>query len=283
MLVDLPTNKLFPRADARELASANVEALAASIAAIGLIQPLVVVPKDDGWEVQAGSHRLAAHKLLGKPTVPCVVMGASTPERAEMTMIDENVIRKGLTPVERARHLARRKELFVQFIRPDQRVFNGQADAPRTTRERFEVEVSKATGQSAATIVGDVIRGTRVLPEVLDMLSGTALDKSSYLNTLSRMPPSEQYAVAKRDLTLALSKERSAAREASGYGSLIETRKEAAKTIAATLAAHVPKADLPKLRADLFSAGATYVGNALTAVIGDGVVKSSTRRRRARK
>ena len=65
----IPLNKLIasPRNVRRKDRKADIEALAASIAARGLLQNLCVVPTDGGsYEVDAGDRRRQALKLLAK-------------------------------------------------------------------------------------------------------------------------------------------------------------------------------------------------------------------------
>jgi len=85
------------RENVRELDVAHVENLAQSIALRGVLVPLIVRPVDDGYELVAGYHRIAACRSLGLPDVPVVVRehaGSSADSAAE------NVTRKQLTPLE---------------------------------------------------------------------------------------------------------------------------------------------------------------------------------------
>lgn len=51
----------------------DLSELAASIHAVGILQPLLVVPNDDGFELVAGHRRLAAARLAGLMIAPVVV------------------------------------------------------------------------------------------------------------------------------------------------------------------------------------------------------------------
>ena len=65
-----------PQADAKD-----IEQLAASIQAQGLLQPIVVVPRPtgDGYDVVAGHLRLAACRKLNWSTIPALVQHPSGP------------------------------------------------------------------------------------------------------------------------------------------------------------------------------------------------------------
>ncbi|OIO49726.1 MAG: chromosome partitioning protein ParB [Parcubacteria group bacterium CG_4_9_14_0_2_um_filter_41_8] len=76
--------------------------LAESIKAHGIIQPLVVVPSNNGkYELIAGERRLRASKLAGLKTVPAIVRQADELERLELALI-ENIQRADLNPIEEA-------------------------------------------------------------------------------------------------------------------------------------------------------------------------------------
>lgn len=76
----------------------NVEGLAASIRAVGLLHPPVVTPQG---RLVAGARRLAAVKLLGWTSVPVTVAHTLTEARALLEAErDENVERKSLAPSE---------------------------------------------------------------------------------------------------------------------------------------------------------------------------------------
>jgi ParB family transcriptional regulator, chromosome partitioning protein len=80
-----------------------------SIAAIGLLNPIVVTPERT---LVAGLHRLRACAALGWKEIPATVVPLSAID-AELAEIDENLCRTELTVLERAEHLARRKALYV--------------------------------------------------------------------------------------------------------------------------------------------------------------------------
>lgn len=83
-----------------------LDALAASIEARGVIQPLLVRPLHDGsYELVAGERRWRASQQAGLEKVPAVVRSAEQAERLEVALI-ENMVREDLNPVEEARACA---------------------------------------------------------------------------------------------------------------------------------------------------------------------------------
>lgn len=81
------------------------KALAASIAAIGLINPITVRPNGNTWNIVTGRRRLAAFRLLGRQTIPANVT-TTHPNHHDTMKLAENVARSNLTPVEEAMQLA---------------------------------------------------------------------------------------------------------------------------------------------------------------------------------
>ncbi len=75
--------------------------LAASLKSSGLIQPIVVRPFEDGFQLIAGERRLRAAKLAELPDIPAIVREANGYEQAQLALI-ENIHREDLNPVERA-------------------------------------------------------------------------------------------------------------------------------------------------------------------------------------
>ena len=102
-------NPLQPRDrfDDEELA-----ALAASIAAHGILQPVVVRETADGeYELIAGERRLRAARQAGLTSIPAVIRESSGGEVLELALV-ENVQRADLNPMEEA---AAYRELIDRF------------------------------------------------------------------------------------------------------------------------------------------------------------------------
>jgi ParB family chromosome partitioning protein len=96
-------NPSQPRTNFNEEALA---ALAASIEATGVVQPLLVRPLPDGsYELVAGERRWRAAQQAGLEKVPAVVRDQAEAERLQAALI-ENMVREDLNPVEEARACA---------------------------------------------------------------------------------------------------------------------------------------------------------------------------------
>jgi ParB family chromosome partitioning protein len=75
--------------------------LSASIKKHGVLQPLVISPVGDHYELIAGERRLRASKIAGLSEVPVVVRDATDHQKLEIALI-ENVHRSDLNPIDEA-------------------------------------------------------------------------------------------------------------------------------------------------------------------------------------
>ncbi|HEY7266910.1 MAG TPA: ParB/RepB/Spo0J family partition protein [Solirubrobacterales bacterium] len=84
----------------------SLDALAGSIGSVGLLQPLIVRPLEDGrYELVAGERRWRAAQKAGIDRVPAVVRTSPEDDRLQAALI-ENMVREDLNPVEEARACA---------------------------------------------------------------------------------------------------------------------------------------------------------------------------------
>jgi ParB family chromosome partitioning protein len=192
----------------RPLDGAKVAELAASIAEIGLLQPIGIRP--DGTLVY-GYHRLEACKQLGWTEIPAVVVDGDD-LRAELAEISENLIRSELTLLERAEHLAQLKAVYEQLY-PNARgvgrpTKNGATVAP------FSEWAAAQTGLAQRTIQHYVQLVESLAPEVRDAIRRTPIaNDGAELKSLASLEPSKQRAVAELIASRAAGSVREATRE----------------------------------------------------------------------
>ncbi len=105
---DIKPNPDQPR---RDFDPQALTELADSIKQYGILQPLLVMPKDDGYQIIAGERRWRASQQAGLDKVPVVIRTAKELEQLEMAMV-ENIQRVDLSPLEQAATIGRLHELF---------------------------------------------------------------------------------------------------------------------------------------------------------------------------
>jgi ParB family chromosome partitioning protein len=86
--------------------------LAASIAANGVVQPILVRPQANGrFQLIAGERRWLASQQAGKETIPAILRQVSDEQAMEITIV-ENLQRADLNPMEQARAFERLSREF---------------------------------------------------------------------------------------------------------------------------------------------------------------------------
>ena len=109
---------------------AQMAELAASVAATGVVQPIIVRRLgEDRYQLITGERRLLASRQAGKQTIPAIVREASDEQAMEMTIV-ENLQRADLNPMEQARAYQR---LSREFKMTQEQM------AARTGKERASV------------------------------------------------------------------------------------------------------------------------------------------------
>lgn len=93
-------NPLQPRiGDPRDVAE-----LAADIESNGLLQPIIVVRKDDGrYTLLVGRRRLAAHRNLARKLIETKILTGTADDKQIAAIMAENIQRDDFTPIEEAR------------------------------------------------------------------------------------------------------------------------------------------------------------------------------------
>jgi ParB family chromosome partitioning protein len=107
-LRELPVGLIKPNPDQprTQFDPEALAALASSIEASGVVQPLLVRPLPDGsYELVAGERRWRAAQQAGLERVPAVIRDQAEAERLQAALI-ENMVREDLNPVEEARACA---------------------------------------------------------------------------------------------------------------------------------------------------------------------------------
>ncbi|MEZ5246817.1 MAG: ParB/RepB/Spo0J family partition protein [Acidimicrobiales bacterium] len=195
---DVVPNRYQPREHFDE---ETLAALTASVAEVGVIQPIVVRENDDGgFELIAGERRWRAAKRANLPAIPALVRGADDLSSLE-TAVVENLHRQDLNALEEAAAYQQLIEDFsltqdevatrvgrsrsavantirllqlpptVQRLVIESQISAGHARALLSTPDRAEQErIAKQIVTEGLTVrqVEDLLKGDDVEPEVAD-------------------------------------------------------------------------------------------------------------------
>ncbi|MDG6905971.1 MAG: ParB/RepB/Spo0J family partition protein [Nitrososphaerota archaeon] len=79
----------------------NIDDLSSSVKRHGILNPIIVRPKGEQYEIVAGNRRVAASRKAGLKDIPCFIYELSDREAYEFALV-ENVQRKSLNAIEEA-------------------------------------------------------------------------------------------------------------------------------------------------------------------------------------
>lgn len=179
-----------------------VAGLADSMDRIGQTDPILVRPVADGrYQLVAGAHRLAAAGLIGWSEIDCTVREMDDLQ-ARLAEIDENLIRRELSPIDRAIFLSERKAVYEQLFPAT--AHGGDRKSAEIKGEnqvanvatRFSDDVADRIGISERTIWRAVALVHALGREALERLRGTPLaSNQSELEKLAKLPEKRRGAV----------------------------------------------------------------------------------------
>lgn len=112
----------------------ELAALVGSIREVGVLQPVLVRPAGDGFELIAGERRWRAAKRVGLSTIPALVRDADEASALEQALV-ENIHRANLNPLEEAAAYQQLIEDFgLTHEEVARRVGKGRATVTNTLR-----------------------------------------------------------------------------------------------------------------------------------------------------
>lgn len=105
-VVQIETDRIKPNPYQPRRDFDDLEGLAQSIEENGILQPLTVRKENGEIELVAGERRLRAARMIGMPTVPCIVVEMTGRNSAAMALI-ENIQRRDLSVFDEAEAIAK--------------------------------------------------------------------------------------------------------------------------------------------------------------------------------
>ena len=156
----------------------ELEGLAQSIRANGILQPLLVRQLDDGkYELVAGERRLRAARLIGLTKLPCIVNEISESESAVFAVI-ENLQRSNLDYFEEAEAIAllmsdyrlSQEELCKRLGKAQSTISNKLRLLKLSEEMRYRISRAGLTERHARTLLSltDEVQRARALSIIID-------------------------------------------------------------------------------------------------------------------
>ncbi len=172
-LIEVEPNKNQPRTNFDEEA---LDELAESIKRYGVIQPIIVVKKDNYYEIVAGERRWRAAKKAGLTQIPSIVREIDERKNKEIALI-ENIQREDLNAFEKASGI---KQLMTDY-------------------ELTQQEVSEILGKSRSSIA-NTVRILNLDNRVLELVKQGKLTEGHCRALLAIEDGDKQYSMALRIL-----------------------------------------------------------------------------------
>ena len=151
----------------------SLRELADSILATGVLQPILVRRREDGFQLVAGERRLRAAQLAGIDHIPALVKEVDDRELLELALV-ENVQREDLNPIDEAKG------------------YHSLATKLTLTHEQISQRIGKHR-----SVVTNALRLLALPPEIQDMVSRGTLSAGHARALLSLDSPGEQLATAR--------------------------------------------------------------------------------------
>ena len=168
--------------------------LADSVKKFGVLEPVVVIPrKEGGYEMVSGHRRRRACELAGIATMPVIVRQLDRDE-AVISMVDANLKRENISPMEKARAYAMKLEAMKHKAGRRTKAENAALEAVGKKPMRADEELAQQTGESRSNIQ-KLVRLNSLTPELQQMVEDKKLPVHTAAD-LSYLKKEEQSAVA---------------------------------------------------------------------------------------
>lgn len=136
-----------------------------SIMQFGVLSPAIIRPTaDGGYEMVAGHRRLRASEICGKETIPAIVRNM-TDDEAVILMVDSNLQRESISPMERAQ--AYKMKLEALKHQGKRLVMENRSTSPQVgEKSSWAVSVVAGDAGESRSQIQRYIRLTELTPEL---------------------------------------------------------------------------------------------------------------------
>ncbi|MDF3005275.1 MAG: parB-like partition protein [Oscillospiraceae bacterium] len=188
-IVQLPLGKLiaWENQPFKPYSEAKMQLFVEDIKANGVLNPIIVRPKGEQYEILAGHNRWNASRKAGLETIPAIIMVVDD-DTATLIMVNTNLNQRDeLLPSEKAwAYRLQLEAMKRQAGRPTK-----ENSSQIETQKRSDQQLAEQTGESRNQIQR-YIRITYLIPELLEMVDQNMLPMMSGVS-LSYLSKEEQH------------------------------------------------------------------------------------------
>jgi ParB family transcriptional regulator, chromosome partitioning protein len=199
-VLSIPLDQIEVGERLRAVDADYVALIAESLADRGLDTPIIVTGAgaDGRHRLIAGGHRVAAARQAGWTEIAAKVVEVTELE-AKLIEIDENLVRRELSALDRAVFLAERKRIYEALNPATKRGGDRRATKPTSVSVwSFGKATAAKLGVDERTIQRAVARAA-IRPDVRAMIAGLPIaDSGAELDKLAALSPDLQFEVARR-------------------------------------------------------------------------------------
>lgn len=145
MIHEIPVASIFSLRRERE-DMGDMEGFRFSIEQFGLLEPIIVEPREDGkYCLVAGARRLEAFRKLGKTHIPAILTTQLTELERKELELEENLLQKRLTVVEEVRGIRTLHKLKEEHFRTNFPAKFGRGWSQKNTAETLDISTGKVS------------------------------------------------------------------------------------------------------------------------------------------
>lgn len=191
----VPADQIFPYARqpySIERPTQDLAQLMDSIERVGIAEPLIVRPRDGGYEIIAGHRRDYCAKAIGLESRPVIVREYSD-EEADILVVDYNIHRDDLLPSEKAKAYKLRLDAMKrQGARTD--LTSGQIG--QKLQGRVSVDILAEQIDESRKQIQRYIRLNNLIPSLLERVDNGTLKFVPAAESISYLTEKEQIYLA---------------------------------------------------------------------------------------
>lgn len=166
--IDISLIDNFPNHPFKVLENEDLSKLQDSIREYGVLEPILVRPKDDGrYEIVSGHRRKKASELLGVQKIKCIIKNY-TDDEATINMVDSNLHREKILPSEKA---------FAYKMKLEAMKHQGKETLRPLVEKLVTADVIGQENNDSGRQVHRYIRLTYLIPKLLQMVDNSELNE----------------------------------------------------------------------------------------------------------